>query len=93
MSGKPWPSDALMIVCETPERANRANMRTVEPAQCRDCKCDLSVDGASIELAMENPHRGDRRIEYFCIACAIGYDINSIDYLTDNRGGRLTKNR
>ena len=82
---KPWPADAVMIVCELPHRACRSNMSTIEPAECRDCGAALVVDGASVAAATANPLRQDRPIDFFCIECAIGYDLNSIDHLTDMR--------
>lgn len=91
MSGKPWPSDALMIVCETPAGANRENMQSVNPVNCRDCLRDLVVDGASLKMADANPLRHGRPVMFFCIPCAVKYDFVSIDSMTDNRGGKLTK--
>lgn len=34
---KPWPSDAVLIVCALAGQENRAGMDSVHTAECRDC--------------------------------------------------------
>lgn len=88
---KPWPADAVMIVACRRGMENRAAMQGCLDATCRDCNTDLVADTRTFRAAMTMPERKDRPVMFFCVECAIQYDINSLDTLVDQRDGQDKK--
>lgn len=84
---KTWPSDHVMIVAADAGSEIRANMEGVHECQCRDCGKVLHACTRTIRTAMNLPSRGNRPINFFCVECAAGYDVNSIEEFHDHRGG------
>ena len=91
---KEWPGDAIMIVCSTLEEANTYRMARVRPCECRDCgkaivhddETRIIADRLESELAASlRPGRELRPVKFFCIACAMTYDRQSIHILRDFR--------
>jgi hypothetical protein len=82
---RPWPSDAVIIVCASPEDANRSNMSSIQSGKCRDCGDDILVDGKSIDSGMRMNERCGRPVEFLCVDCAVEYDMHTIEKLVDHR--------
>lgn len=83
---KPWPADALMIVCSPASEANVANMESVHPCECRDCGAALVYDGWTMKRMKRQFVNDPRQIKFFCIPCAVTYDRHSITHFEDHRG-------
>src|ERR1019366_10331891 len=81
---KPWPGDAIMIVCETFGRETRDNMESVVEVECRDCHQKLGADSKTIRLAEETPVRRGRPIKFFCVPCCMTYDPSSVTHYADH---------
>ncbi len=81
----PWPSDAVMIVAGTAEAANRDEMDSVHPGECRRCHRAIVYDGFTYARAMEIPQRCGRPNMFFRMDCAVLHDPN-FDYFEDHRG-------
>ncbi len=86
-SKQPWPSDALMVVASLEGQERREHMESVVPAACRDCGAALAADSFTIRTAWNLPVRRGRPVKFFCMACAHGYDMRSIDQLHDHSVG------
>jgi hypothetical protein len=84
---KPWPHDATIIVCASPEEAKRDLMESVNDGQCRDCGTPLVYDGKTARRCLALCPA--RPIGLLCIPCAVTYDVRSIDLLEDHRGGQF----
>ncbi len=84
----PWPSDALMLVCATPEEALTDQMDSVESGECRDCGCAVVFDGYCRDRLLQLPDRlkCGRPIKYFCAECATHYRLDQFDHFEDHRG-------
>jgi hypothetical protein len=85
---KPWPGDAVMIIAANAGEEDPAIMERVVPAACRDCGAALAADGRTLRRAEALPSRRGRPVLYFCVPCAVGYDVNSITELYDDRRSR-----
>ena len=83
----PWPSDAVMIVASNRGEEHREFMESVVECECRDCGAPLAADSKRIRYADEMDVRHGRPIRFFCIACCVKYDRQSITELHDHRGG------
>ena len=88
---KPWPGDAIMLVCSTPEEANVAGMDSVNPGICRDCRTKVVYDSYSMERCLGFPGRGNRPVMFFCAKCAVQYDARTITHFADHRGHPVTR--
>ncbi len=91
---KPWPRDAIMITCATPELAKREQMESVNDCQCRECGKALVCDGRTYRRGMEieaglaeSAKREPRPIMYFCVECCCDHQ-NALDIMVDHRGGK-----
>lgn len=84
---KPWPTDAIMLVCSTPETATREHMDSVNDGTCRDCGQAIVYSGRSMRFCLETPGRGDRPVRFFCIDCATQHRFEDITHFEDHRGG------
>lgn len=89
---KPWPKDAVMLICATPESANRDHMESIHPGNCRICSQPIVYDGRTMRRAVEleaETSRGHRPIKFFCAPCASEHSIlDSCDIIVDHRGGK-----
>jgi hypothetical protein len=86
---KPWPRDAIMITCSSPERANRAQMESVNPGQCRFCGVEVVYDSRTMRRAQEISRKtGDRPVLFFCVPCSQQHDVATCDLLVDHSGGK-----
>ena len=83
---KPWPGDAIMIVCPFPATANRAAMESANPGECRECGRNILYDSFSLRRALALPNRRGRPVKFFCAPCALKHDFGSITYFEDHRG-------
>jgi hypothetical protein len=85
MSKKQWPGDAVIIV------APPTGTEVVDPDEptalhtCRDCGASVTVRNSSIRVSEQAGHTCGRPIKFFCISCAVTYDVNSMDRLIDLR--------
>lgn len=70
---KPWPRDAVIVVCSYPATARRDHMESVVPTTCRDCGRDLVADGRTLRTAWGLPQRRGRPIECLCVECYRAY--------------------
>jgi hypothetical protein len=85
----PWPADAIMLICASPDRADRTAMESVNPGQCRNCGADIVYDGRSLRRALEISARsGDRPVKFFCESCADKHDLNQCNRVVDHSGGK-----
>lgn len=85
-SRKPWPADAVMIIAAVAGQERRENMQTVVEVACRDCHRDLAACSYTIAQAEAMPERRGRPVKFFCPACAVGYDVQSITHMRDHAG-------
>ncbi len=83
---KPWPRDAVIVVCATPESAIIERMSSIVPTLCRDCRCPLVADGRTLETARLIDGSRRRPIECLCLRCYQTYE-HVFDLLVDHRGG------
>jgi uncharacterized protein YlaI len=81
---KPWPSDAVMIVCAIPEKANKAAMDSVNQGTCRECLCDVLYDGFSFDRASRIADLHNRPVRFFCEECHKKFDIMQCDLVEDH---------
>ena len=84
----PWPRDAVIIVCATPEEARRDEMESVNPGKCRDCGRAIVYDGYTYRRALRGDVRRGRPIQFLCVTCATRYDSATITHFQDHRGER-----
>lgn len=82
MGKKPWPADAVMIVCSIAGTENGVNMESVNLGICRDCKKQVAYDGHTMSTA----EGYGRPVQFFCVECAVTYDRGSITDFIDERG-------
>lgn len=68
--GKPWPKDAVILVCSAPERADASNMDSAHPASCRDCGTAVVYSGLSMARASLPYFTRGRPVECLCDTCA-----------------------
>jgi hypothetical protein len=88
-SKKPWPSDAVMIVSADARTEKLQFMESTVPRNCRVCDKKLMACTFSIRRGEAIGRRTGRPVKFFCVACAVQHDIDSLDILEDHRG---TKN-
>ncbi len=90
MTRRKWPTDAVMIVCATPNAAARDRMESVHRCRCRDCGRDLVVDGATLRRAEQDDSTRGRPIKYFCRECLLNYELP--EEIIGKDGSRTAKN-
>jgi hypothetical protein len=86
---KPWPRDAVMIVAAFPDEARRDQMESCHAGTCRDCGREILYDGFSYHRAQQFTRLKAnvvRPIKFFCVECAVKYDMQHFDHFEDHRG-------
>jgi hypothetical protein len=85
----PWPGDSIMMVCSSPQNANRAAMESVNQGWCRVCTAEIVYDGRSMRRALEIAAKtGGRPVQFFCEECAKHHDLFQCNRLIDHSGGK-----
>jgi hypothetical protein len=92
---KPWPKEAVIIVCPFPETANVVGMESVNPGFCRDCRRPVVYDGYTMRRcqAMDPAILCGRPAELLCLECFPSYDFRQVTYFEDHRGHPLAESR
>jgi hypothetical protein len=88
---KPWPSDAVIIICSEPHEAKTEKMESVNPGVCRDCGRTVVYDGWSMRRASQPEFTRGRPVELLCIPCCVTYDAQSITHFEDHRRREASK--
>lgn len=82
---RPWPVDCVTIVAATPGTVNVRGIRgEIRDGQCADYGTRLSVDSASISMALSLPAREGRPLRTICADCCLQYDRTGVQII-DNR--------
>ena len=82
---KTWPSDAVMIVCATPEETTIPAGAPRGAAICRTCGEMVVFAPETLLAASKHPDRFRRPIDFFCVNCAILHNPETIESLVDMR--------
>ncbi len=86
---KPWPTDAVVIVCARPDEflPEQIRGRPID-GRCADCGQTIKADSWTIDRAVALPQRCERPLRFMCIECFALYDFGQVTYSEDHRGGK-----
>lgn len=80
----PWPTDAAIIVCSTPEQAHTDKMESVNLGKCRACGCDIVYDSYTYRRTDKPEITCGRPIEFLCLeTCFPKYNFGQVT-ITEN---------